>query len=250
LRLPWERVFTEAARIGFDGVELDIGAGYRETLWWSAEGRQQIRRWAEESGCALASVCLGALWQMSFADSRPEVRAEARELTLATIRHCRELGVPAFLVPVTPGPEVDHETGVQRWVEEIGACVATAEEHGVILALENVGRGYAQSAQNLKRIIDAVGSRCVAAYYDPGNGLSLGNDPVAEIRLLGKQIAVAHAKDPGGQYLGEGRLDWDGVIAAFREVGYDGWHTLETPATDNPSEAAAKNLAFLRRRFG
>src|SRR5438093_67363 len=137
-------LFTEAARIGFDGVELDIGRNYRETAWWSAEGRQQIRRWAQESGCELASVCVGALWQISFADSKPEVRAEARELTLGTIRHCRELGVPAFLVPVTPGPEVDHETGTQRWIEEIRACAPTAEEQGVTIALENVGRGYAQ----------------------------------------------------------------------------------------------------------
>jgi sugar phosphate isomerase/epimerase len=250
MRMPWEQLFPEAARIGFDGVELDIGRNYRETAWMSAEGRQQIRRWSEASGCALASVCLGAFWQISPADNKPEVRAEARALTLDTIRSCHELGVAAFLAPVTPGAEVEHETGVQRWIEEMGACAKTAEENGVIIALENVGRGYAQSAVNLKRIIDAIGSRCVAAYYDPGNGLSLGNDPVAEIRLLGKQIAVAHAKDPGGQYLGEGRLDWDGVIAAFRDVGYNGWMTLETAATDNPSEAGAKNLAFLRQRFG
>jgi len=32
LRQPWEKVFAEAARLGFDGVELDIGGDYQNTL--------------------------------------------------------------------------------------------------------------------------------------------------------------------------------------------------------------------------
>ena len=63
-------------------------------------------------------------------------------------------------------------------------------------------------------------------------------------------MSLMHAKDSGGTYLGEGRLDWAAVIAAIREIGYDGWQTLETPATDDPPAAAARNLAFLRAQFG
>ena len=51
-------------------------------------------------------------------------------------------------------------------------------------------------------------------------------------------------------HLGEGRLDWPAVLAAIREIGYDGWQTLETSATSDPPDAAARNLAFLRQQFG
>ena len=43
LRQPWEKVFEEAARLGFDGVELDIGGDYANTMFWNADGRGKLR---------------------------------------------------------------------------------------------------------------------------------------------------------------------------------------------------------------
>jgi hexulose-6-phosphate isomerase len=124
-----------------------------------------------------------------------------------------------------------------------------AEKSGVILAIENVGRGCGKSAPALLRIADGVSSPAVQIYYDFGNGLSLGNDPLAEIHQLGPRIAQVHAKDPGGQYLGEGRLDLPAVSAALKETGYDRWLVLETPSTDDPVEAARRNLRCVREMF-
>lgn len=250
LRLPWERVFAEAGRIGFDGVELDIGANYRESPWWTADGRRQIQRWAAEGGCALASVCLGAYWKLSPADANPSVRDEALEITAQSLRFCREMGVGGILAPVTPAPETDHETGTARWIDFLQLCGPVLEETGVTLALENVGRGYGTSAAQLLHLIEAAGVPHLGIYYDPGNGASMKQDPAAEIRQIGPHhMALMHAKDPGGTYLGEGNLDWPAVAAAIRAIGYDGWQTLETAATDDPPAAAARNLAFLRQTF-
>ena len=58
-----------------------------------------------------------------------------------------------------------------------------------------------------------------------------------------------HAKAPGGIYLGEGDLDFEAVAEALRGIGYDDYIILETRATDNPAEAASKNLAFLKKLF-
>lgn len=249
LRMPWEQCFQVAAELGFDGVELDVGANYKETLLWTAEGRKQVERWASR-GSELSSTCIGALWQMSFGDADASIRAQAEEVTLNTIEACAELGARWILVPVTPGKEVSEEQGIANWIEGVKRCAPAAEKHQVILALENVGRGYAQSAEGLLKIAQAVDSPWVRTYYDVGNGLSLGNDPVQELKLLGtERIAILHAKDPGGQYLGEGRLDYDAIEATVKGIGYDGYMVLETPATDDPIEAARRNLAFLQDRF-
>jgi L-ribulose-5-phosphate 3-epimerase len=250
LRLPWDRAFAEAGRLGFDGLELDIGANYRETPWGTPEGRAEIRRWSSESGCALPSVCLGAYWKLSPADPDPQVRAEALSVTEHSLRTCRELGVGGILAPVTPGPDTTHEVGTQRWIQFLQECAPALRETGVTLALENVGRGYGTSAGQLLHLVEAAGAPHLGIYYDPGNGLSMGHDPAAEIRQIGSRMALMHAKDPGGEHLGEGRLDWSAVVAAIREIGYDGWQTLETAATDDPPAAAARNLSFLREQFG
>jgi sugar phosphate isomerase/epimerase len=246
----WEQAFRQAAELGFDGVELDVGADYWKTPLWTPEGRQQVAQWAGQ-GAELCSMCIGALWTHSFGARDKEVRGRAREATQNTLQACAELGARWILIPVTPGQGASEEEGRGHWIEELVHCARMAQEHRVVLALENVGRGYAQSARALLDMAQAIGSPWVRTYYDFGNGLSLGNDPLEELELLGKEwIAVLHAKDPGGQRLGEGRLDWEGVVAKVQHIGYDGYVVLETPSTDDPLAAGRHNLAFLKERFG
>ena len=154
-----------------------------------------------------------------------------------------------ILVPVTPGAPEEGEEAPVRWIEELRQVAPAAEASQVRLAVENVGRGCGKTADALLRIVNGVQSPSVQVYYDFGNGLSLAGDPVGEIGKLGQHIVQVHAKDPGGQYLGEGRLDMAAVSAALKGIGYDGWIVLETPATDDPTAAAARNLKFLKERF-
>ena len=62
--------------------------------------------------------------------------------------------------------------------------------------------------------------------------------------------ALNRARSAMRTRLPERRLDWPAVVAAIREIGYDGWQTLETSPTGDPPAAAARNLAFLRQQFG
>ena len=58
---------------------------------------------------------------------------------------------------------------------------------------------------------------------------------------------MIHAKDTDGKMLGEGGVDFGSVDAAIRDIGYDGYIVLETPAGDDPRAAHAQNLAFVRK---
>jgi len=252
LRQPWEKVFDEAARLGFDGVELDVGGGYAGTMLWNADGRKKLKDLCEKSGAEVASVCLGVMWGTSLANLDLNVQKEAKEIITDSVKFCNELGAEFILVPITPfrGGDITPDQAVKNWIEGLKQCSPVAEEYEVILAVENVGGGVCPSAERQMEIIEGVNSPFVQAYYDFGNGLSLGNDPIEEIKLLGKgHIAAVHAKAPGGKYLGEGDLDFDAVGATLKDIGYDGYIILETSATDNPSEAASRNLAFLKRLF-
>ena len=252
IKQPWETAFDETARLGFDGVELDIGADYADTMLWSASGREKLKGLAEKSGAELAAVCLGVMWGISPSNPAPDVQKEAKSIITDSVKFCSELGAEFILVPITPfrGGDVSPEQSVLNWIEALKPCAPVAEEYKVILAVENVGGGVCPSAERQMQIIEGVNSPFVQAYYDFGNGLSLGNDPVEEIKLLGKEhIAAVHAKAPGGTYLGEGNLDFDAVAAALKGIGYDGYVILETAATDNPPEAASRNLAFMKKMF-
>ncbi|MBD3184035.1 TIM barrel protein [Candidatus Poribacteria bacterium] len=252
LRQPWDKLFEEAAKIGFDGVELDLGANYADTMMWSQKGRDHLKKLSERSGVELAAVCLGVMWGTSLANPDPQVQQEAKDIIKSTIMFCKELGAGFILVPITPfrDGDIEPDQAVDNWIEGLKPCASLAEENKVFLAVENVGGGVCPSAKRQMQIIEGVDSPYVQAYYDFGNGLGLGNDPVEEINLLGEEhIAAIHAKAPGGTYLGEGKLDFDAVAEAIKGIGYDGYVILETAATDNPSEAASKNLAYLKKMF-
>ncbi len=248
LQQPWPAAFEMAARVGFDGLELDLGANYEETLLWSAEGRRELHGLIGAAGIELASFCAGVCWTYSPASDDPAIRARIRDMLTATCAYCAEFGVRWILVPVTPGEEgVTHEVGTQRWIEMMAELAPPAADHGVVLCLENVGRGYGKSAPELANMADTVASPALKVYYDVGNALAFGNDPVAEIKLLGDRIGEVHIKERDADLLGEGVVPIPACLSALRELGYDDWLVLETAPTADPETAARYNLEYLRK---
>ena len=246
LRTTHIETIPVAASLGYDGVELDIGADYAETALWQPDGRKKLLALAEKHDCEVASLCVGALWQLSPANPDAEVRAEANQVIIRSAAIAAELGARWILLPVSPGGEgVDHEECVRRWVEEIAKVAAAAADNDIYFCLENVGRGCGKSAGDLMRLIDGIGSPHVGAYYDIGNAIAFENNPTDEIRQLGDAMHIVHVKDHSDR-LGTGDVPIAECMQVLQEAGYDDYLVLETSPTDAPREAGSFNLGFLR----
>lgn len=244
-------LFKQAAQIGFDGVELDIREHWQEEPQMSPVGRSEIAALSEETGVEVPSLCIGALWSFSPAATSEELLASSREVIDAAIEAAAELGCGWILIPVTPAEEeLSHAECQQRWVREMQRAAPLAEEAGVKLCLENVGRGCGKSAEDLLALVERTGHPAVMTYYDVGNACAFGHDAVEEIRVLAETIGVVHIKDRDADLLGQGIVDIPGCVETLREIDYDGWLILETPATDDPLEAGNFNLQYLREVVG
>ena len=85
------------------------------------------------------------------------------------------------------------------------------------------------SPYEMKTFIDEFNSPYIGAYVDVANMLAYGH-PEDWLRVLGKRVAGIHFKDfkravgtaDGFCDLLEGDVNWPGVMAAIREIGYDG----------------------------
>lgn len=246
LKQPTERVFQEAQKIGFDGIEFDLARDYKNDILWTKEGRGRLLDLTRGTGVEVSSVCLGALWGQTFASDEAEDRRRAKEVVTEAARFTPELGTNVILVPIVGVENQDAAVGVERWVAGLRECAPVAEQTGAVLALENVGRSPANSAPSIKTILEQVSSPAVKAYYDVGNGKSLGYDPLEELRLLGKQVAQVHIKGVKSAQLWENTLDMTAVARTLKQIGYDGYLVFETQATEDPLEGAARNLKLLK----
>jgi hexulose-6-phosphate isomerase len=135
--------------------------------------------------------------------------------------------IPGF--PVTP-----YDVAYCNLVAALKGLAPTAERLGVTIGVENVWNKFLLSPLEMRALLDTVSSKKVASYFDVGNVLQFGY-PEQWIRILGPRIKRVHFKDfnrtignlSGFCPIGEGDVDWPAVMAAFAQVGYDGYVTAE-----------------------
>ena len=153
------------------------------------------------------------------------------------------------------GPQID------AIVRMLKRSVRIAEDHGVVLAIEN---HIDYISTEIEEILDRVGSESLKVNFDTGNTLRMMEDPVAAARRLGPYTVATHTKDvdacrhvrPEEWYffssvpVGTGLIDIPGVVRALRESGYDGVLAVESDHhKDNQDEdkLVADSVAYLRK---
>jgi L-ribulose-5-phosphate 3-epimerase len=237
-----DSLFAEAREHGFDGIELAIGHTGLVTPGGTAEDCARLVEVAAEHRLQVASLASGLGWEFSMSADDPDVRRRGVDAVRSALRAAAWLNVrPVLVVPgmVSPGwgeeaGHVRYDVAVDRMRAGIRELVPTAEELEVVIAVENVWNRVLLSPLEMRDFIDAFDSQAVGAYLDVGNMIPWG---YAEdwVRILGRRVCAVHFKDyrratgglDGFCELLEGDVDFPAVMAALRDVGYEGPCTAE-----------------------
>jgi sugar phosphate isomerase/epimerase len=248
LRRVGAEAVAAAAAAGYEGVELDVGREAEEHPLFTDAGLAAVRAELARTGLAVPSVCLGALNAFGFKSTDPAERARAHGLIRRGVALARTLGAGAVLVPFFGGSRLESADDVGRVVEGMRGVASAARDAGVVLAVENT----LPAPENVA-LAAAVDSPAVGVYYDTGNALAAGYDPVAEVRALGRALARVHFKDfrpgQGGVMMGQGEVDFPAVVRELDAQGYRDWIVLEAASPNDPVEDARANLAFARALY-
>lgn len=262
-RYPLPEAIRKAAELGYQGYEIDIG-DFGNTglgLHWPEEFTPDrvaaAGEAARRAGIEISSLCLGVLWRFYPSSPDPADRAQAAEIIRQSAPFAASVGAKVILLPVGQPNSLSPEQARDNLVNVLKECVPDAEEAGVIYAVENVGQALAKTAGHLIEIVERVDSAACQVYYDVGNAAWQGADPISDMRKLGKRIVMLHVKDRRevdgrGQtvIIGDGVIDWRSVAEAAREIGYDGYLTLEVPGTAETADEIATRSRDALRRFG
>lgn len=242
LMKSWEELFEEAARLGFDGVELDLSVdSYRQSEVWSFTGRENLLARSRRTGVEVASVCMASVAGLM---TKQETHEQGVEALTELRRFCDDLGAGVILFPMIKHTDQSEEEAVRLWVDGFAAAFARTQRNRAQVGMESVGR-VGRSAGQALALIERVGSPHLGVYYNIGNAAYQGFDPVAEIKQLGKHIVQIHVKEIGAE-MGEGKLDFPLIFRTIKSIGYDGYLVLETEPGDDAGVSAARNLAFVR----
>ncbi len=252
---PLAEYMERAYRHGFDGVEVleehveSLDPGYLASA----------RREAFDRGLDIYAVSIHNNFVKPSREERDaEVERVARWIEAAyrlgakalrvnsgrwgTVKSFDELMERRGLEPPLPGYTLDDAF---EWaVESLRRLAPVAEEHGVVLGLENHW-GLTRDAGGVLRILRGVGSRWVGAIMDVGNFLE---DMYRQLEAIAPYTVLVHAKT----YYGGGEwysldIDYDRVFDILRRHGYRGWVTLEYEGRAPPEEGVAESYRLLRR---
>lgn len=256
-KVPIEVVIDAAAELGVGGVDVL----HRQMESEDSTYLNKLKRYAWKNGVDLINLSI----HQDFVDPDPQKRQEAIEHTKQCIELAYKMGIPAIrlnsgrwgtvesfdklmeLRGQEPPIEGYTEDDAFEWcIDSIEKCIPFAEEHGVVMALENHW-GISSTPEGLLRIVNAVDSPWLGILMDTGNFLE---DPYDDLEQIAPQTMLVSAKT----YYGGGEwysldLDYRRIAQILQDVNYNGYITLEFEGKEDAHTAVPKSIKRLRKAF-
>jgi len=257
-----------AADLPIDGLELYDGflASLDEAYLEKVRGALARRH------LAMPMLCCSPDFTRPGADERRQEIAREQRLIEVTAflggQSCRVLSGQRR-------PEVTRAQGVRWVVESIKELLPYAAEKKVVLALENHYKDnywqypeFAQKRDVFLEIVNQIDSPWFGVQYDPSNAIVAGEDPLELLESVKRRVVTMHASDrflkPGHTLeelrriedsvgyaailshgvIGQGLNDYPHIFRLLREVGYQGWVSIEDGL--NGLEEIRASAEFLR----
>ncbi|MCX7750556.1 MAG: sugar phosphate isomerase/epimerase [Candidatus Bipolaricaulota bacterium] len=246
------RWISLAGELGLGWVELraDPGAVYPPDL--DGAGRRRLRELLEGRG--LRATVHAPIYGINLSSPYPALAAAALGEVLGAVDLARDLGAERLIVH-PGGVDPDYlqldgarELALRRFTWALELILRRAGDLPV--ALENKQRGRAwemvYTPDDHRGFLERFPG--LGACLDVGHLHTVGGDVAAYVRALGDRLVHLHLHDNRGSGddhlgLGEGTLDWRGVVSALEEAGYAGPVILEIP----DPEALRRSVALLER---
>ena len=234
-----------AKQIGLDGVQCSFGApGDGDDLRKPAV-REAYATASKETGVAIASLAMGVLNRVPLAtEDRAEQWVGQCIDTMTLMSPKPQVVLLAFFGKADIKQDRDKQ---DELIKRLKRLAPKAESADVILGIES-----GLNTDDLLRILDAVNSPAVQAYYDVANMQKRGYDVYGGIRKLGKErICEIHAKEYD-HLIGHGKIDFEKVHQAIVEIDWHGWIVLERATIESKplEDCYRENYGYLKRLFG
>lgn len=257
---PWEKVCAFAASVGYAGLEVSPFTLADRAEDVTPDRRRALRRQANDRGVEV----LGLHWLLVkppglyITDPDPGVRRRTADYFVQLVHLCADLGGTVLVIGspkqrnLLPGVSFDQALGFAADV--FAPSLAPAAERGVTLAIEPLGpqeTDFLNTAEQAMGLVRRLGHPNFQVNLDV-KAMSSEPTPIPDIiRATAGHIAHVQVNDPNLLGPGMGEVRHEPIVAALREVGYDGWLSVEAFDFRPGAEAIARqSIEYLKRVAG
>lgn len=238
--LPMDERIRRVAELGFKAFEF----------WgWKGKDLEAIRAAQDQTGLAMAVMSIEPNFSVTDrADDKIMLDGVTSSAAVAHSLGCTNL----IVVPGDALADESSEVTRRRVVRKLKRMSKAAEDHGVCLLIEPLnplvdhkGIWLTKLAQAVD-IVQEVASPSLKILDDLYHQQITEGNLIANLTLYAPWIGHFHAAGaPGRHELVGGELDYRGILAAIKKLGYEGYVGLEFSPTLGEQAALKQALALL-----
>jgi len=256
---PWEKACRFASETGYEGIEIAPFTLAESVEQISAERRAEIRRQAEDAGLQIAGLHWLLVSPKGLYLNHPDaaIREKTADYLSALVNFCADVGgtIMVFGSPkqrsVHPDLTPQQARGLAK--DAFARPLEAARKRGVTICFEPLSSeetDFINTAGDARAFIEEVGHPNLRLLLDV-KAMSSETKPIPEIIRESRQyLTHVHANDANRRGPGFGDTDFGPVAAALKEIGYDGWVSVEVfDFKPDPETIARESLRYLKRFF-
>ena len=285
-KAPYDEAIRNAGKIGFAGVELiamDRGELYD---YYTPPRVKELRALAAANGLEISQFAVYSTACEGMASLDAAEKSDGMKVFEKGIDVCADLGCkivnlvshwpvglkapieypPSYIYPIARGAgrmptskvvmEIPQPFDFARiwdnYVDSLSKATSYAAKRGVKLAIEGHAHVIVSGADALLRLFDRLDHPNAVVNFDTSwHFIQREYVPMAIHKLKGK-IAHVHMRDADGVLyygapVGQGVIDWHGVIRALRDTGFDGFLSFEYSGFEDYVGVASESKAYIER---
>jgi len=256
----WEKICDFAREVGYGGIEVAPFTLAERAEQVDARRRKELREAAESRGLRVIGLHWLLVKPAALYITHPEagIRRQTADYFRQLVALCADLGGK---VMVLGSPKqrslmegVSYQQGLVWSAEVFKPALEDAAKRQVVLAIEPLTpkeTNFLQTAAEGVQLVEKINHPNFRLHLDV-KAMSSEAKPIPEIiKASAKYLAHFHVNDPNLLGPGMGSVKYEPIIAALREVGYDGWLSVEAfDFKPGPEKIARDGAAYLNRVAG
>ncbi len=253
----WERTLELVAQAGYDGLEVAPFTLAEKVTDIDAPRRRGLRHAARAAGVPVIGLHWLLVKPPGLYLTTPDdaVRNRTADYFVDLVRFCADLGGNVMVVgspkqrSLLPG--ITRDRGLKYAREVFERALPEAERCGVTLAIEPLTpreTDFINTAEDGIALIEAIGHPNFRLHLDVKAMTGSEKKPLPDvIRASAKHLAHFHSNDPNLLGPGMGDVDHRPILRALKEIGYEGYVSVEVfDYAPGAEKIARDSLHYLR----